>query len=338
MDERLEMRKDAIKVSIVVPVFNVSAYIERCIKSVMAQTYTNIECIIVDDATPDDSIVKCERLIDSYNGPISFLILHHERNRGLSAARNTGTDASSGEYIYYLDSDDEITPACISILIEAVKKHPEAELVQGMINAIPYKEFYNRDILKDVEYIDENIWVREHFFKLFKKIPLNAWDKLLKKSFLDRYSLSFREGLIHEDQQWMFFVVKHLSKYAVVHETTYIHYCGTEGSIMSTTSRQKSAYHWSVIYNDIIENLDYPLYDQQLLCYLFEIIENYGCEGKISYKVLMSKFRKTVLHRQMFAIYASLILFQLSYPLLKGRGCKRIIRKLIRMKMEGLAQ
>ena len=86
-----------IKVSIIIPVYNVSAYIERCIKSVINQTYYDIECIIVDDATPDDSITKCEQMIAAYDVPIRFSILHHQQNRGLSAARNTGTEVATGE-------------------------------------------------------------------------------------------------------------------------------------------------------------------------------------------------------------------------------------------------
>lgn len=329
MDERLEQRKDAIKVSIIVPVYNVSAYIERCIKSVMAQTYTNIECIIVDDVTPDDSIEKCVRLIAGYRGSIAFTILHHEKNRGLSAARNTGTEASTGEYVYYLDSDDEITEQCISILVEAVHKHPGVELVQGKIEAIPYRDFYNRAVIRNIEYTEDNLWIRKHFYRLERQIPLNAWDKLLKKSFLKQYSLSFKEGLIHEDQQWMFFVVKHLTKYAVVHETTYIHYCGTDGSIMSTSNREREAYHWSVILNDVINNLDTPLFDQQLLCYLRPLVSYYGYKGKVPYPVLARKYGKMVLKRKFYAIFLSFALFVFFFPVTQGRGFRRIVRKLL---------
>ena len=91
-------------VSVIIPVYQVSDYIERCLNSVMSQTYKNIECVLVDDVTKDDSVEKCERLIESYHGSMQFKILHHEVNRGLSAARNTGTDAATGEYIYFLDS------------------------------------------------------------------------------------------------------------------------------------------------------------------------------------------------------------------------------------------
>ena len=75
----------------------------------MRQTYQGaMECLIVDDCGTDDSMAIAERTIATYEGPIVFQVLHHERNRGLSAARNTGTLAAKGDYLYYLDSDDEI--------------------------------------------------------------------------------------------------------------------------------------------------------------------------------------------------------------------------------------
>ena len=87
-----------------------SDYIERCIMSVMNQTYSGpIECILVDDCSPDDSIFKCQKLINNYLGNIEFKIIRHKENLGLSGARNTGTKISCGEYLFYLDSDDEIT-------------------------------------------------------------------------------------------------------------------------------------------------------------------------------------------------------------------------------------
>ena len=79
----------------------------------MNQTYKNIECVILNDATNDDSIEKCERLIKNYHGQIRFRTVFHDMNRGLSAARNAGTDVAMGDYLFYLDSDDEITPDCI---------------------------------------------------------------------------------------------------------------------------------------------------------------------------------------------------------------------------------
>ena len=120
-------------VSIIVPVYNVSEYIERCIYSIISQTYSNIECIIVDDVTPDDSIEKCEKIISTYNGKIEFRIIRREENGGLSAARNTGTIASRGDYLFYIDSDDDISSDCIEKMVSFVSDDESIEMVQGII-------------------------------------------------------------------------------------------------------------------------------------------------------------------------------------------------------------
>lgn len=80
----------------------------------MRQSYNGaMECILVDDCGTDNSMEIAEQLIKAYNGPIDFKVVHHEHNQGLSAARNTGMDASCGEYVYFLDSDDWISDDCI---------------------------------------------------------------------------------------------------------------------------------------------------------------------------------------------------------------------------------
>lgn len=89
-----------MKISVIIPVYNVADYIEHCILSVMRQSYQNLECIIVDDATDDDSILICERIIRNYKGIIDFRVIHHKHNRGLSEARNTGIKAAKGDYLF----------------------------------------------------------------------------------------------------------------------------------------------------------------------------------------------------------------------------------------------
>ena len=95
-----------MKVSIIIPIYNVAPYIKRCLQSVADQTYKDIECILIDDCGSDNSINLAKEFIYDYKGNILFTILHHEENKGLSAARNTGLRYAKGEYVYFLDSDD----------------------------------------------------------------------------------------------------------------------------------------------------------------------------------------------------------------------------------------
>ena len=327
MAEGTDKNKDGIKVSIVIPVYNVSDYIERCVKSVMSQTYANIECILVDDVTPDNSIEIFNSLVADYKGPIVFKVLRHEKNRGLSAARNTGTDVATGDYIYYLDSDDEITKDCISLLVGNVLNHPGIEMVQGGIVAIPYQTHYDINPFKEIDYIEDNVWLRRHYYTFGKVIPLNAWGKLIKLSFIKEYTLFFKEGLLYEDEHWMFFVVKVLQKYGFVHRDTYIHYGGTTGSIMTTSTLEKKAYHWSIIFDDIISNLDFPEYQPQLLRYLDRFVVYYGNKGKVSYNKLIKEFRQVVLKQRFYIIYILLVMLQITFPLIKGKGIRYLIYK-----------
>lgn len=102
------------KVSIIVPVFNIEQYLKQCLQSIMRQSYANLEVILVDDGSTDDS----GRICEMYSAQKDNWITIHQNNQGLSGARNTGLDRCSGQFIYFLDSDDLIHPRTISILVD----------------------------------------------------------------------------------------------------------------------------------------------------------------------------------------------------------------------------
>ena len=111
-------------VSIIIPIYNVEKYIVRCIDSVLNQTYRNIEVILVDDCTPDRSMDMAREYIEQslLSEDLDFVYLKHDHNRGLSAARNTGMYAATGDYVYFLDSDDKITEDCIGVLTKPLEQ------------------------------------------------------------------------------------------------------------------------------------------------------------------------------------------------------------------------
>ena len=245
------------QVSIIIPVYAVSAYIERCIKSVMCQTYNNIECIIVDDVTPDDSIVKCEKMIDHYKGPITFTFLHHDRNRGLSASRNTGTKMAKGDYIFFFDSDDELTPDCIEKLIRPIQNDETIEMVMG--NHENYSECESmipklryRTLLKE-EYFDSNRDVRNHYFTTAENYYNTAWNKLIKKSFLLEHQLYFKEGILWEDVLWYFNMLKHLNHVYIIPDITLLYYSRPQ-SIITGTNRKDKLFNWVIVYEEIAKH------------------------------------------------------------------------------------
>lgn len=241
-------------VSIIIPVYNVSDYVERCLQSVMAQTYTDIECIIVDDCTPDDSIEKCERMIAAYDGPITFKVLHHEKNRGLSAARNTGIEAASGEYLYFLDSDDWIIPECIQLMCDCVEKHPETEIVMGGAIATNggflYMDYDKKDFLP--EYSDDVDWINKAFLT-HEMLSMTAWNVLINRTFLFSNHLFFVEGLVNEDEVWHFMLSKYVSHLSILHKNTYV-YVIRENSIINGKDRILAERNWINILNIWLDN------------------------------------------------------------------------------------
>lgn len=228
-----------MKVSIIIPVYNVSAYIERCIKSVINQTYKDIECILVNDVSPDDSIDIAKRLIANYNGPIEFRILSHEHNKGVSAARNTGINGATGDYLYFLDSDDEITPNCIEILSRPILNDDSIEMVEGGY-VVTWDDCNNGKadcpMSKPQIELPSRKAVRDFYFSKQAK-NIFAINKLTKREFVLKNQLYFKEGIhLGEDYIWHFHYFKYLSHLYICPDITY-KYCKRPNS--STTTPNK---------------------------------------------------------------------------------------------------
>lgn len=110
------------KISILVPVYNVSKYIESCVHSLFSQTYKNLEYIFIDDCSPDDSIVKLKKVLEEYpQRREQVKIIHHSENKGVGIARDTAFRASSGKYIQYIDSDDYIEKEMVGLLFDKIE-------------------------------------------------------------------------------------------------------------------------------------------------------------------------------------------------------------------------
>lgn len=236
-----------MKITIVIPVYNVEPYIEDCLKSVAAQTYKgDIECIIVNDCTPDNSCVIIERFKKEYNGNIDFKLLHHTVNRGLSAARNTGIDAATGEYIYFLDSDDEITPDCIELLAEPLKEQKYDFVIGNYETKGTTKEF--PQLLLNEGKVTTNKEIRHQYFA--KQWYMMAVNKMCNIEFLIKSHLNFKEGLLNEDDLWSFQLACTANTMYVIKKSTYI-YKVRESSITGKQDNLKRADSVSMITKEI---------------------------------------------------------------------------------------
>lgn len=226
----------ALSVSIVVPVYNVENYIADCFQSIVNQTYHGpMECLFIDDCGTDNSIPILKELIKAYDGAIEMRLLHHEKNKGLSGARNTGITNAKGDYLFFLDSDDQLYPYSISCLVDAALKENMPDMVLGSyrvnIPNHPINQYCN-----NYDVINSQPAIAKAFLddKLFCMAP----NKLVRRDFILENLLLFKEGIIHEDNLWSFQSFHLAQKVVTIPEKTY-YYLIHLGSIMTSKDREK---------------------------------------------------------------------------------------------------
>lgn len=258
-----------MKISIIIPVYNVDRYIRRCIDSVIAQTWRgDMECILVDDATPDNSMATARECLKGYNGGIEFRIVVHKENRGLSAARNTGARNASGDYLYFLDSDDAITPDCIETLADIALAHPAVDVVQG--NLVVTDEIYrllDSSLYDFPEYCDDREWISEH---IKSDIPVTAWNKLFRRDFFVGLNLWFKEGILHEDEHWRYIHGDKISSIAFSGKPTYIYY-RNPGSIMDARAKDRSFSSMMEILNEYLPSITRKEHYAPVILYVYSL-------------------------------------------------------------------
>ena len=239
-------------VSIIIPTYNVAPYIIECLESVASQTYRgSLECIVVDDCGTDDSIALADNFIQHYSGKIDFRILHRQKNGGLSAARNTGLNEAKGEFVYFLDSDDYITPDCIESLVEVAKHFPKVEIVQGGIVNTKGTIIYDSTRFKTPQLLEDR---KDIYSKLvFGELPVSSWNKLIRRDFLKENSIDFYEGVIHEDVDFLYKLAAHVTSFALCPVITYCYRIQREGSILSTTNDDRSTQSRILVYNACLD-------------------------------------------------------------------------------------
>ena len=220
-----------MKISIIVPVYNVAPYIAACLQSVMHQTCQDaLECILVDDCGTDNSMEVVGEMLQSYEGPIGFKVVHHTQNRGLSAARNTGMAEATGDYVYFLDSDDEIAPDCIQCLATPLQQEAfdmvvgECRIEGGSIPGVAL-QLPGGTILRGKEIL--------HAYRLQQWYMMSV-NKLYRLDFLRHNALQFKEGILHEDELWTFQLACLAQSMTIISAETYI-YKLRQGSITEHT-------------------------------------------------------------------------------------------------------
>lgn len=210
-------------VTISIPIYNCEKHITNCLHSVIAQSYKNLEILLVDDLGNDKSMELVQKFIENYS-EFNFKIYKNEKNSGLSVVRNVGIDNAKGKYIYFLDSDDEITPDCIEKLV-TIAENEDVEMVCGNTKTIKLETGEETNAFKlntTKDKIMDNNEIFEDFIK--GNFPVPSWNKLIRLDFLKDNKLYFKEGLFAQDSLQSFATALVLKSVYFLQDVTYIYY------------------------------------------------------------------------------------------------------------------
>ena len=199
-------------ISIVVPVYKVEKFLEKCIDSIINQTYKNLEIILVDDGSPDN----CGKICDEYAKKDKRIKVIHQQNGGLSAARNTGITKATGKYISFIDSDDYIEKDYIELLYTTIKQS-KADIAIGSHTVIYdtgtklQKATGEKSILKPKEVLERILYDNN--------IDYSAWAKLYKIELFT--NIKYPEGRLFEDAATTYKLIDISKKIAVNSKSIY---------------------------------------------------------------------------------------------------------------------
>lgn len=225
------------KISVIVPVYNVEAYLEECIESIIAQDFEDMEILCIEDASTDRSLEKLVQLAEKYN---QVEIIQHPHNKGLSAARNTGIKHAKGKYVMFVDSDDMLVADALKTLYTCAETNC-AEIV-----------YFNMEIFYDlntdcnhkehkVEELEGMYTGKDFFCQSLKAKTLGceAWRQFIRKDFLEQKGICFYEGILHEDNLFSFYTMMKADRLYYLKKDLY-RYRQRENSIMRTKDKKRA--------------------------------------------------------------------------------------------------
>ena len=209
-------------VTVIIPIYCVETYLEQCINSVVQQTHTELEIILVDDGSPD----QCPVICDAWAKRDSRIIVIHKKNGGLSDARNAGIDRANGNYIMFVDSDDWIEPNMVECMLSVLEEQQADICACGIFYEYPQKT--------SIREVDSFVGSPTETYKRLydeTRYPVSAWNKLYSRKCWNK--LRFPTGKICEDAFTTYLLIDQ-AQTIVQLSTPYYHYRIRDNSIMTS--------------------------------------------------------------------------------------------------------
>jgi glycosyltransferase involved in cell wall biosynthesis len=212
-------------VSVIIPVYKVEKFLARCIDSVLNQTYKNLEIILVNDGSPDNSLAICRK----YAKSDTRIKIIDKKNGGLSSARNAGLDLMNGRYVCFVDSDDVIVPDFVETLYNLSLKY------NSLLVQCECEHVYPTTVIQDAKHIlDYKKTAQEIFLSKSREFSVRAWDKFYHESLFS--DLRFPEGIIYEDDVVAYKILYKAREIVITSRRLYYYY-QTNDSIMRNSNK-----------------------------------------------------------------------------------------------------
>lgn len=244
------------KVSVIVPVYNVEKYIEKCLESLVNQTLEDIEIIVVNDGSPDNSQKIIDKFVKKYPKKVKS---YTKENGGLSDARNYGIEKATGEYIAFLDSDDYIREdAYEKMYHKAIEKKFDVVVCDLVYVYDNYEKNANSNIQKDITN-------KEEIKKIYENIYPAAWNKIYHKKLFNNKKIRFKKGVWYEDVEFTYKLLPFIKTIGVVKEN-FVYYIQRENSISKTYDKRlyDQINNWNALIDYYKENNLYNEYKKEL--------------------------------------------------------------------------
>lgn len=222
-----------MKLSIIVPVYNVASYLPRCVDSILAQTLTDFELILVDDGSTDESGNIC----DEYAQKDGRVIVIHKDNGGQSSARNTGLDIAQGEYVGFVDGDDYIDKEMYLHMYNLAKKSAAGIVTCGYacVDELTGEGKCYPDLSADLE-VSKEAFFCDYFAKYKYYVFTSVWNKIMRREYFE--SVRFPEGRIYEDEYVIPYLFSQAEKIYISRNTFY-KYVSRNGSTLQSPYSKK---------------------------------------------------------------------------------------------------
>lgn len=268
-------------ITIVIPVYNVESLLRRCVHSVMEQTYRDLEIILVDDGSPDNSGKICDEMAEMD----SRITVYHKPNGGLSDARNYGTERANGDFITFVDSDDYIAPDYVAYLLDLIVLHKADIACCACIRTGQDNVDFKEDTEPDVKLMSGYEAAESLLTTDLYNILITAWGKLYRADIVKKYP--FPKGRLHEDEAVTGKYYYESGKVAVSHRRLYAYYQNPKGIMHTNGTKKQEDAVWSLKHRaEFFEEKDSRLASYAWGCLFFYLVQDsYLNDGRSNQKV-----------------------------------------------------